>query len=82
MGKGWAPDLRFREKVKISGQEKTIYAFDGGYIDNNGVMPAFSMRAERIVHESISDLAMTSDDIKETLANAKQWNIYGYIEKC
>lgn len=80
--KGWAPDLRFREKVKVNGQEKMIYAFDGGYLDNNGVMPAFSMRAERIVHETISDLAMTPDSIKEDLSNAKQWNIFKYTEKC
>jgi hypothetical protein len=72
------PDLRYKEQ--IGPNDHLVYAVDGGFIDNNGVMPAFSMRAPRIVYESISDLAMTNKNAPRN--NAVDWNMYEYIEEC
>jgi hypothetical protein len=88
------PDLRYQQQITAKPmtakredetlvrkeQEFTLYTMDGGMIDNPALMPAFSMRAQRIVHASHSDLTLT--DKGKPRDNSAHWNIAPYIKKC
>jgi len=88
------PDLRYQQQITakpMTGkredetlvrkeQEFTLYTMDGGMVDNPALMPAFSMRAQRIVHASHSDLTLT--DKGKPRDKSADWNIAPYIEKC